>query len=233
MILPPKNLNWKKLRPHLAKAHATLDRFNAALALHRKPSALFSHLSSHEMLSDTLPLNLAVKRFAKHPLSTELICKIHKAIKSKTPYAKEAGKLRTRQNWIGPKGCSIDEAYFYPPEPKKVPRYMKKLHTYLHSKEKDLLVQLAIYFAQLLIIHPFMDGNGRVARAIIPLFLAEKKLIPAPLFFMSTYFKKHRLQYLKKLYAITEEGQWTEWVLFFLKGIIEQGKTNISELLGL
>lgn len=104
---------------------------------------------------------------------------------------------------------------------------MDNLIKYAHQREKDPLVQLAIFFAQLLIIHPFMDGNGRVARICIPLFLYKKKLIAAPIFYMSPYFKRHRLSYFTKLYEISDEDKWEEWIEFFLKGIVEQGKKNI------
>ena len=98
------------------------------------------------------------------------------------------GKFRKRQNWIGPKGCTQKEAYFLPPLYTKVPQAMKELQLYGNKQEKDPLVQLAIYFAQLLIIHPFMDANGRLARCVIPLFLYKKKIIPAPRFYLSAYW---------------------------------------------
>lgn len=203
--LPISHLDWKKLEKGIKKAHAAIEKFNASGA----------------SLQGEIP-NKVIKKWARRRLSSKLLCEIHKVL---TP-GKGAGKLRKKQNWIGPQGCQIEEAYFYPPAPEKVPAHMNQLHRYLRFAEKDLLVQLAIYIAQLLIIHPFMDGNGRVARAAIPLFLSQKKLTSGPLFCMNTYFQKHRLQYLQKLYAITAEDKWMEWILFFLNGIVEQTKNK-------
>lgn len=115
----------------------------------------------------------------------------------------------------------MKEGYFYPPLPELVAKSMKNLERYYKSrKEKDPLVHLAIYFAELLIIHPFMDMNGRIARAIIPLFLYKKGLTPKPNFYMSAYFKQRRLKYFKQLYQITAENDWEGWIRFFLQGII-------------
>ncbi|MGE5195928.1 MAG: Fic family protein, partial [Anaerolineae bacterium] len=112
---------------------------------------------------------------------------------------------------------------------KKMPRYLDNLKKYLHYKEKDPLVQLAIFFAQLLIIHPFMDGNGRVARALIPFFLYKKNIVSTPLFYLSAYFKRYRLQYFEKLFSISSKNEWEEWIRFFLKGVIHEGEESIQK----
>ena len=101
---------------------------------------------------------------------------------------------------------------------------MQDLLRYCRRREKDPLLHLALIFAQLLIIHPFMDGNGRVARILIPLFLYRKKVLPLPLFFMSRYFRRHRLSYFQNLYKTTEENQWESWIVFFMKGVVIETK---------
>ena len=101
---------------------------------------------------------------------------------------------------------------------------MQELLLYCRRRERDPLLHLALIFAQLLIIHPFMDGNGRLARVLIPLFLYRKKVIPLPLFFMSSYFRRHRLRYFQNLYKTTEENQWESWIVFFMKGIVVETK---------
>ena len=108
---------------------------------------------------------------------------------------------------------------------------MRKLNAYVNKKEKDPLVQLAIYFAQLLIIHPFMDGNGRLARSLVPIFLYKKGLISTPRFYLSAYFKRHRLEYFKRLYMISKKKDWEGWIRFFLQGIIEEGELMIRQCL--
>jgi len=160
-------------------------------------------------------------------LSSALMKKIHAIVKKGAP--RELGRFRKKQNWIGKEGCPIEEAYFYPPKATLVPKYMHNLECYGKLKE-EALQQLAIFFAQLLIIHPFMDGNGRVARIIIPLFLYKKAVLPFPLFFLSRYFKMNRIQYFKKLFAISENGDWQGWIRFFLKGIIQEGAQGIKKM---
>lgn len=137
---------------------------------------------------------------------------------------RESGCVRTHQNWIGPTGCRMEEAFCYPPAHRYVLPYLKKLERYAESKDGDPLVQTAIAFAQFLVIHPFMDGNGRVARLLIPLLLYKKGLTSKPLFYMSAYFQKHRKEYFDRLLALSKEHDWEGWVVFFLKGVIDQGK---------
>ena len=166
----------------------------------------------------------------KKTLNLSFFCKLHAIVKKDAPNPKEVGHLRDKQNWIGEEGCAIEEAYFYPPPHKKVRGYLQSLHLYLMKKEKDPVVQTAIFFAQLLIIHPFMDGNGRVARILIPLILWKKKLLSQPLLFLSAYFEDHRLDYFRKLFYISEHDAWEDWIQYFLKGVIEQSKKGLEFL---
>lgn len=169
-------------------------------------------------------LDFAIRWAKSKPLGIPFFCRLHSIVKSDAPNAKEIGKLREKQNWIGPHGKGIEDAYFLPPPPKLVKRHLSALIRYSNGKEKDPLVQLAIFFAQFLIIHPFMDGNGRVARIFIPIFLWKKGLLSKPFFFLSSYFEKHRLQYFQKLFDISENNDWESWVVYFLKGVIEQSR---------
>ncbi len=169
----------------------------------------------------------ACKSVKKHPLSKEMLCKIHKMAKKSTRYKKELGYYRERQNWIGPDGCKIEEAYFYPPAAENVERLMRELLLYSKKKEAEPLLQLALLLAQFLIIHPFMDGNGRVARMLIPLYLYQKKTISAPFFFMSHFFLKHRLQYFQNLFTTTGLNRWEPWTAFFLKGVVQEIKNSL------
>ena len=104
--------------------------------------------------------------------------------------------------------------------------HLSNFEKYVHYEEKDRLVQLAIVHAQFEIIHPFLDGNGRVGRILIPLFLFEKKVLHSPMFYVSEYLESHREEYYARLRAITEEKKWDEWIEFFLKAVVEQAKAN-------
>jgi len=163
-------------------------------------------------------LDFGIKWSRTSPLNSYFLCKIHALVKRDAPNPAEIGCFRKRQNWIGAQGCPIEEAYFFPPKARFVPKYIKEWAVY-QNKRNEPLVQLAILFAQLLIIHPFMDGNGRVARIHIPAFLYKKKLLSQPFLFMSPYFEAHQIQYFQKLFNLSEESDWESWILYFLKGI--------------
>lgn len=175
-------------------------------------------------------LAYGLRQIKKGPITLSLIRKIHALLAKGSGMRKASiGHFRKRQNWIGPLGCKIEDAFLLPPKPTSVPGLMKNLVHYAHTSEKEKLVQIAIFFAQLLIIHPFMDGNGRVGRILIPLFLFRENLLSSPLFFLSGYFHEQRIPYFKKLNAISFENAWEEWISFFLTGIIEQGEKNCKK----
>jgi Fic family protein len=174
------------------------------------------------VLNDKEALLWACENIHKSPISKKMLCTIHKKIKQNSVFKADLGAYRNRQNWIGPEGCKIEEAYFYPPATAEVKSLMKELLSYVKVNEKEPLLQLAFIFAQLLIIHPFMDGNGRLARILIPLFLYQKAVIPIPCLSMSRYFLRHRLEYFQNLFKITESNRWESWILFFFKGIIAE-----------
>lgn len=143
---------------------------------------------------------------------------------------KRRGEFRVDQNFIGRPGSTIDEAYFVPPSPIGLMAHLSDWENYYHAQRPDALVQLAVVHAQFEIIHPFMDGNGRLGRIIIPLFLYEKQLLHQPMFYMSGWLEKNRDEYVIRLRAIgRSQGAWNEWVKFFLIGIAEQAKENSAK----
>jgi Fic family protein len=169
----------------------------------------------------------ACKYIQKSSVNKKLLCTIHQKAKRGTTLKSDLGVYRNRQNWIGPQNCKIEDAYFYPPAENEIEGLMRKLFSYARRHEKEPFLQLALIFAQILIIHPFMDGNGRVARILIPLFLYQKKIIPIPYLFMSRYFLQYRLKYFQNLFETTEENKWETWINFFLKGVINEMKKSI------
>lgn len=154
-------------------------------------------------------------------ITQELLCTLHERVKRGHKKA-SAGKYRTKQNWIGSAHCTQEEADFFPPTIPVMQRAMRNLLAYCNRTTREPLVQIAIAIAQLLIIHPFMDGNGRVARILATLLIYKKGLLSQPVLFLSPYFQAHRKAYIRKLYEITEKGKWEEWILFFLKGVKEK-----------
>jgi Fic family protein len=213
----------------LQETIATTQLSTHSMHLNHYLRAALTKDTSHpavDTISDTLlAFEQAAKTLKTRPISKSILCKIHSSIKKHTATPRSAlGEYRTKQNWIGAKGCSLAEAYFLPPSPKDVIRSMKQLIAYAHRPAQDPLLQLALIVAQILIIHPFMDGNGRVARMSIPLILFTSGVLASPYFFMSRYIQKHRLDYLRTLYDITDEDNWLNWVHFFLKGLKIQAK---------
>jgi len=146
-------------------------------------------------------------------------------------YDKSRGIFRKVQNYIGRPGAKIEDAQYIAPSPELVQDCMSNLEKYIHYDEKDELVQLAIIHAQFEIIHPFLDGNGRLGRILIPLFLFEKGLIIQPVFYMSDYLEKKRGQYYERLRGITMENDWSGWILFFLEAVENQARLNIEKAL--
>lgn len=139
---------------------------------------------------------------------------------------KARGEFRTTQNHIGVPGSNVENATFVPPSPLHLAEHLNALERYIHADEPDGLVQLAIVHAQFELIHPFLDGNGRVGRMLIPLFLFEKNLLSSPMFYLSAYLEKHRDIYYDKLQRISQEKDWTGWILFFLEAVRQQAMDN-------
>jgi len=142
---------------------------------------------------------------------------------------KNPGQFRNVQNWIGTPGTPIEDARFIPPDPMIVEEYMEKLVYFIHSDYTDKIVQLAIVHAQFEIIHPFLDGNGRIGRLLIPLFLYSKKLLSRPMFYISEYLEAHRQEYYDKLLGVSESNDWQSWIEYFLNAVVVQAKENTEK----
>ena len=140
---------------------------------------------------------------------------------------KSPGSYRKEQNWIGPRNCPIEEAGFVPIPPEHLQNGMDKWEQYFNDQtQPDAIVQLALLHLEFEALHPFMDGNGRLGRMIIPLFLYQRKLLHSPDFYISAYFEANREEYLQRLRDVSLKDSWTEWCLFFLKGVKEQALEN-------
>jgi len=137
------------------------------------------------------------------------------------------GNYRDEQNWIGPKGCTAETASFMPITPEHLRFAMDDWERYFGSTaELDALVQLAIIHVEFEALHPFKDGNGRLGRMLIPLFLYQRKLLTSPDFYMSGYLERKREEYQERLRAVSRDGDWTGWCVFFLEGVREQAGEN-------
>lgn len=185
-----------------------------------------------EIVNYHIALRRAKAELKKRPLNLNLLCELHEILlNSVRGNDKGRGRFRTVQNWIGRQGTTLEQADYVPPEPMLVMEFLDNWEKFYHSDYPDPLVQLAIIHAQFEIIHPYIDGNGRIGRMLIPIFLFEKGLTTQPVFYLSEYLEKHRDSYISGLNAIcrTEAG-WNDWIVFFLNAIAEQSELNIAKV---
>jgi Fic family protein len=180
-----------------------------------------------EVLNYRTALRLAQEYLAERPIRLGLVLQLHKVLmdsvrgQNKTP-----GEFRKDQNWIGAPGCKIEEATFVPPNPIQLPDHLEVWEAYINGTDFDVLAQAAVMHAQFELIHPFKDGNGRIGRLLIPLFLFAKGRLLAPMFYLSAYLEANRDEYYSRLQRISREQNWTGWIEFFLRAIIAQARTN-------
>lgn len=159
----------------------------------------------------------------KLPLSVRLIKEMHKILLDNVRgQNKSPGEFKTEQNYIG----NSAEITFTPLPPELTQDYMANFEQYIHFDEVDLLVQAALIHCQFEMIHPFKDGNGRIGRLFIPLFLYYREMLPVPTFYMSAYFEKDRTMYLEKLSAVSQKNDYATWIKYFLEGVIQQAEIN-------
>ena len=182
---------------------------------------------AREVLNYRAALREAERLMAELPLSQRLIRATHHVLMDGVRGRnKDPGEYRRIPNWIGPEGCTIDQARFVPPGADCIDAAMGAWEAYIHSRAPDRLVQLAIVHAEFEAIHPFLDGNGRIGRLVIPLFLYAHGLLSRPNFYLSEYLETNRAEYYDRLLAVSRDNDWTGWVAFFLKGIIAQADAN-------
>lgn len=180
-----------------------------------------------EVLNYRAALNEATRLLAELPLSQRLIRQTHGVLmQGVRGRNKDPGEYRRIANWIGPAGCTVEQARFVPCPVERLPQAMDALEQYLHGDAPDRLVQLAIVHAEFEAIHPFLDGNGRLGRLIVPLFLYANGLLSRPNFYLSDYLESHREQYYERLLAVSRDDDWTGWIAFFLEALIAQAEAN-------
>lgn len=185
-----------------------------------------------EVVNYRRALSLASEAISERPLSLSLIRQMHALLMDSVRGTdKSPGEFRRTQNLIGRPGATLETASFVPPSPLQLTDHLEAFERYLVFDEVDVLVQTAIVHAQFELLHPFSDGNGRIGRLLIPLFLVQKKSLPQPMFYLSEYLEAHRDQYYAGLRGISEHGDWTGWLEFFLDAIIEQADENSTRVM--
>lgn len=182
-----------------------------------------------EVQNYTKAMKWGIKELEELPFSSRLIREIHKVllhgVRGET---KQPGKFRNSQNWIG--GATLNDAIYIPPVHTSVPELMSDIEKFLHNKSLFIpeLLKIGLVHYQFETIHPFLDGNGRVGRLLIPLYLVSKGIIKKPILYLSDFLEKNRNLYYENLMLVREKNNLSQWFKFFLVGIIETAKNGIT-----
>ncbi|MBN1283811.1 MAG: Fic family protein [Anaerolineae bacterium] len=179
-------------------------------------------------------LEHGLERLQEAPLDRQLMSDLHARLMEglRTPGDQEQtpGALRAGQNWIGQPGCTPQTAAYIPPPADMVPQALAGLETYLRAASDDYppLIRLALIHYQFEAIHPFIDGNGRVGRLLLALALCKWGLLSQPLLYLSAYFQRYQNDYYDNLLAVSRDGRWHEWIIFFLRGVEHQAGAAVA-----
>ena len=174
-------------------------------------------------------MNTSINKLKTFPVSTRLLKEAHKILmRGVRGEHRHPGEFRTSQNWIG--GATINDAVYVPPVHTEVNELMGDLENFLHNEQVDVpvLVRAAIAHYQFETIHPFLDGNGRIGRLLITLYMVSSGVLTKPSLYLSDYFEKHRTLYYDNLNKVREKNGLTQWIKFFLAGIIETSDKGVK-----
>jgi len=180
-----------------------------------------------EVVNYVKALNYGIDRLDTLPMSLRLITEIHEILMSGVRGGdKITGEFKKSQNWIGPSGSTLKDATYIPPPPHESLTAMGDLELYMHKSDGlPILINCALVHYQFETIHPFLDGNGRLGRLIITFYLYWKGVLDKPLLYLSYFFKKNRREYHDRLNLVRKEGDFEQWIGFFLKGVIETAES--------
>jgi Fic family protein len=206
--------------------HSTLGELLAAeagAAVERSPDDL------REVSNYVVALEYGIKRLRTLPLSLRLVRELHeKLMTAVRGQHATPGEFRRTQNWIGLPGATLAQATYVPPPPDSLLGHLSSWEAFLHDQMLPPLIHAALAHYQFEAIHPFLDGNGRVARLLITLELCERNLLPAPFLYLSAYFDATRTDYYRGLRGVSEDGDWSGWLQYFLNGVARQAEDALS-----
>ena len=205
---------------------ATLGELLAAeagMVVERSPDDL------REVGNYVVALEHGIARLSSLPLSLRLVRELHeKLMRGGRGGRARPGQFRTVQNWISSAGVGIEAAAYVPPPPEQVMPCLDSWEKFLYDRSLPPLIQAALVHYQFEAIHPFVDGNGRVGRLLITLFLIEREVLPAPLLYLSAFFEANRQAYYSHLQGVHERGEWETWLAYFLRGVATQSADALS-----
>jgi len=205
---------------------ATLGELLAAeagIAVERSPDDL------REVGNYVVALEHGMARLQKLPICVRLIKELHeKLMTGVRGHDASRGEFRKIQNWIGKPGCPPETASFVPPPPHDVEPCLAAWERFLHESDLPPLITIALAHYQFEAIHPFLDGNGRVGRLLVTMFLMERRILPAPLLYLSAFFEASRRDYYDGLRGVSEHGAWQDWIEYFLLGVARMSEDAVN-----
>ena len=176
--------------------------------------------------------DFAINRLKELPLCNRFIKEAHKILlagvrgQNKCP-----GEFRHSQNWIGGAGSTLQNARYIPPSVEDMQQAMSDLEKYINSDDNlDVLIRAGLIHYQFETIHPFLDGNGRIGRLLITLFLMEQKVLTTPALYISYFLKKNRIEYYDRMSEVRLKGNYEQWIKFFLEAVYESAKDAVETI---
>ena len=214
-----------------SQIEGTRTTFEQLLTFEAQKLSLFGDIEDRQEVHNyVLALDYGLKRLETLPISVRLIREMHGILlKGVRGEAMTPGEVRRSQNWIGRPGATLTDARYIPPPYEDMADCLFELEKFIHQ-ESDIpaLIRIGLIHYQFEAIHPFLDGNGRIGRLLITMLLVAWGLLTQPLLYLSSFIEKNRTEYYDRLLAVTQKGQWEEWLLFFLDGVDEQAKDAID-----
>jgi Fic family protein len=219
----------KREAVYSSRIEGTQATLGELLALEAGASVNRSPDDLREVGNYVAALEYGVTRLKTLPLSLRLVKELHERLmKGVRGDMMTPGEFRRSQNWIGAPGSTLMNASYIPPPVHEMNECLGEWERFIHDRRFPPLLQAALLHAQFEAIHPFLDGNGRVGRLLITLFLIEREILPAPLLYLSAFFEATRRDYYARLLAITQQGEWLEWSEYFLNGVARQAQDALS-----
>lgn len=212
-----------------SKIEGTQTTLGELLAAEAGAAVARSQEDLREVGNYVAALEHGVARLKDLPLCVRIIRELHeKLMEGVRGQEATPGRFRKIQNWIGRPGSTPATATFVPPPPDEVEPGLAKWEKFLHESELPPLVTIALAHYQFEAIHPFLDGNGRVGRLLITLFLIERRILPTPLLYLSAFFEASRRDYYDSLRGISEKGAWLDWLEYFLLGVARMSEDALN-----
>ena len=190
------------------------------------------NLDVTDVLNYIKATDYAINRLSELPICNRLILKIHKILLSGLRGGeKYPGEYRKSQNWIGYAGSTLKNARYVPPSPEDMETAMSELEKYINADDNyDTLMKIALIHYQFETIHPFLDGNGRVGRLLINLYLMENRIISKPILYISYFLKLNRIEYYDRLMEVRQKDDYEQWIKFFITALIQTAEDSLETI---